>query len=116
MKAQLGKTQNWQDSDDLAMLFRGPFTTAFYRCLHSLVHRDLAWHRTLRQWRDGSFFKFSPLRRIRRLARFGVNTLLLPALWLQLRILARRSEQFLDELPTALDPRAAATPSDQEES
>jgi len=113
VRAQLGNTRNWQDSDDLAMLFRGPFTTNFYRCLHRLVHKDLAWHRTLRQWRDGSFFKLPPKSQAQRLVRFAMNTIVLPVSWLQLRMLARRDGQTLDELPTALDRQAAAKPSDQ---
>jgi anaerobic magnesium-protoporphyrin IX monomethyl ester cyclase len=37
---ELGAKQNWQDSDDLAMLYRGPFSTAFYRVLHRVLHRE----------------------------------------------------------------------------
>jgi len=48
VREQLGGQQNWRDSDDLAMLFRGPFSTAFYRKLHSAVHKEFrarkAWH------------------------------------------------------------------------
>ena len=31
--------QNWVDSDDLAMMYEGPFTTAFYRQLHTRAPR-----------------------------------------------------------------------------
>jgi hypothetical protein len=45
---ELGSKQNWQDSDDLAMLYHGPFSTAFYRWLHRVLHREFraqrAWH------------------------------------------------------------------------
>jgi anaerobic magnesium-protoporphyrin IX monomethyl ester cyclase len=37
---QLGEKQNWRDSQDLAMLYRGPFSTEFYRKLHSVVHKE----------------------------------------------------------------------------
>lgn len=40
VRAELGAKQNWRDSEDLAMLYRGPFSTAFYRQLHELVHRE----------------------------------------------------------------------------
>lgn len=59
VRLQLGDKQNWSDSADLAMLYRGPFTTDFYRQLHTVVHKEYrarrAWH-TLRatpvsQWR-----------------------------------------------------------------
>ncbi len=37
---QLGEQQNWQDSSDLAMLFHGPFSTAYYRQLHTVLHKE----------------------------------------------------------------------------
>jgi len=40
VKEQLGEQQNWVDSDDLAMLYQGPFTTAFYRGLYDVVHAE----------------------------------------------------------------------------
>lgn len=57
VKLELGEKQNWVDSDDLAMLYRGPFPTEFYRVLHGRVHfefrlrqawRKLDWRRMLR--------------------------------------------------------------------
>ena len=41
VKAQLGEKDHWQDSDDLAMMFEGTYTTPFYRILHKLIHREL---------------------------------------------------------------------------
>lgn len=38
VRSQLGPKQNWTDSQDLAMLYRGPFSTAFYRQLHRVLH------------------------------------------------------------------------------
>jgi anaerobic magnesium-protoporphyrin IX monomethyl ester cyclase len=40
VREQLGEKQNWQDSDDLAMLYHGTFSTAFYRKLHSVIHKE----------------------------------------------------------------------------
>ena len=40
VQAQLGARENWVDSDDLAMLYRGPYATAFYRVLHRAVHAE----------------------------------------------------------------------------
>ena len=40
VKMELGEKQNWQDSEDLAMLYRGPFPTEFYRILHGRVHYE----------------------------------------------------------------------------
>ncbi len=44
---ELGSKQNWQDSDDLAMLYHGPFSTSFYRWLHRVLHREF---RAQRSW------------------------------------------------------------------
>jgi radical SAM superfamily enzyme YgiQ (UPF0313 family) len=40
VKDELGLKQNWDDSEDLAMLYRGPFPTEFYRILHRRVHYE----------------------------------------------------------------------------
>jgi radical SAM superfamily enzyme YgiQ (UPF0313 family) len=40
VKLQLGQKTNWIDSDDLAMLYRGPFIQDFYRVLHHRVHHE----------------------------------------------------------------------------
>lgn len=40
VKLDLGEKQNWVDSDDLAMLYRGPFPQDFYRILHGRVHHE----------------------------------------------------------------------------
>jgi anaerobic magnesium-protoporphyrin IX monomethyl ester cyclase len=46
---ELGSKRNWQDSEDLAMLYDGPFSTAFYRWLHRVLHREF---RAQRAWDD----------------------------------------------------------------
>jgi radical SAM superfamily enzyme YgiQ (UPF0313 family) len=38
VKAELGPRQNWIDSDDLAMLYRGTFSQEFYRALYRVTH------------------------------------------------------------------------------
>jgi len=40
VKGQLGIKKNWQDSNDMAMLYRGPYSTAFYRKLHTVIHKN----------------------------------------------------------------------------
>jgi radical SAM superfamily enzyme YgiQ (UPF0313 family) len=45
--AQLGPQQNWVDSADLAMMYQGPFSTDFYRQLHTVVHKEF---RARRGW------------------------------------------------------------------
>ena len=40
VREQLGKKQNWSDTDDLDMLFHGTFGTAFYKRLRDVLHRE----------------------------------------------------------------------------
>ena len=39
--AQLGAKRHWTDSEDLAMIFEGTFTTELYRALHRTLHHEL---------------------------------------------------------------------------
>lgn len=48
VKLELGEKQNWIDSEDLAMLYRGPFPTEFYRILHGRVHYEFRARKALR--------------------------------------------------------------------
>jgi radical SAM superfamily enzyme YgiQ (UPF0313 family) len=48
VKMDLGEKQNWVDSDDLAMLYRGPFPQEFYRVLHGRVHYEFRARRAVR--------------------------------------------------------------------
>lgn len=41
VEAQLGQKQNWDDSDDLAMMFKGAYRTEFYRALRDALHREV---------------------------------------------------------------------------
>ncbi len=44
VKAQLQEKQNWSDSDDLAMMYKGTYSTAYYRRLHRYVHKIYRKH------------------------------------------------------------------------
>jgi len=48
VKLELGEKQNWIDSEDLAMLYQGPFPTEFYRILHGRVHYEFRLRRLLK--------------------------------------------------------------------
>lgn len=39
VKAELSKKQNWSDSDDLDLMFKGTFSNEYYRTLHRYAHR-----------------------------------------------------------------------------
>ncbi|HLY67317.1 MAG TPA: radical SAM protein, partial [Chloroflexota bacterium] len=41
VKAQLGAKTHWQDSDDLAMMFKGTYSTEFYRLVRDLIHAQV---------------------------------------------------------------------------
>ena len=41
VRAQLGLRQNWEHTDDLAMLFHGTYTTAFYRRVRDVLHDEV---------------------------------------------------------------------------
>jgi len=50
VKAQLGPKTHWQDSDDLAMMFRGAYDSEFYRRVRDLLHEQV----TLQQSEAGA--------------------------------------------------------------
>jgi anaerobic magnesium-protoporphyrin IX monomethyl ester cyclase len=41
VKAQLGAKTHWQDSNDLAMMFRGTYGSEFYRAVRDLLHEQV---------------------------------------------------------------------------
>jgi len=102
VREQLGEKQNWQDSQDLAMLYQGPFSTEFYRKLHSVIHKEF---RARKAWKS--------LKSTRDLARFGYNLFTLPVARYQLNRLASSQPGALT-LPH-LPHEAAATPTPQDE-
>jgi radical SAM superfamily enzyme YgiQ (UPF0313 family) len=99
---QLGEKQNWQDSQDLAMLYQGPFATEFYRKLHSVVHKEF---RARKAWKS--------LKSPRDAARLSYNLLTLPLARWQLNQLAS-SQNRITALPH-MPHEAAATPTPQDE-
>jgi len=106
VREQLGEKQNWQDSSDLAMLYNGPFTTAFYRKLYSVIHKEF---RARKAWIELKS-RFS----VRTLARLAYNFLtLFPSRW-QLGRLAVQPEGAILALPN-LPPDMAAQPTPQDE-
>jgi anaerobic magnesium-protoporphyrin IX monomethyl ester cyclase len=55
VKLELGEKQNWVDSEDLAMLYQGPYPTEFYRILHGRVHYEFRLRRLLKKFSLKSF-------------------------------------------------------------
>ena len=112
VKAQLGPKQNWIDSDDLDMMYAGPFTTAFYRKLHRVLHKEFrarkAWQ-TLRP----ALRRPTRLRKqhLREAAIMAYHTATLPLTRLQMERLARVPHEGLKPLPLMMTLEEAATPS-----
>jgi anaerobic magnesium-protoporphyrin IX monomethyl ester cyclase len=42
VKEQLGRKTHWHDSGDLAMMFRGTYTSDFYRAIRDLLHEQVS--------------------------------------------------------------------------
>jgi radical SAM superfamily enzyme YgiQ (UPF0313 family) len=91
VRADLGEKQNWFDSDDLAMMYRGTYEPEFYRELHHVVHHDFRARRIGRRFRQlvarPSIARASDLRKI---ASWAYNRAALP--------FARRRLQRLERL------------------
>src|SRR6201996_5437835 len=41
VQAQLGRQRNWKDTGDLAMLFQGAYSSAFYRRVRDVLHAEV---------------------------------------------------------------------------
>jgi len=104
--AQMGEQQNWRDSNDLAMMYRGPFSTAFYRSLYRVVHKEFR----IRRLRDARALRGS---RLRRLAALAYHSATLPFARARMERDARAPHRALGPLPVELQPDAAATPTQQ---
>jgi anaerobic magnesium-protoporphyrin IX monomethyl ester cyclase len=95
---ELGSKRNWQDSEDLAMLYNGPFSTAFYRWLHRVLHREFraqrAWDELVAAARARRLGK----RHARLAATIIYSRLALPVLRLELERRARAPHQGLVNL------------------
>lgn len=108
VREELGVQQNWIDSNDLAMLYRGPFTTAFYRRLHGILHKEF---RMRKAWDEVRHAVRSPARLRRGHARKAATVVYhfatLPIARLQLERLAREPHERVEVPLSALTPEAA---------
>jgi radical SAM superfamily enzyme YgiQ (UPF0313 family) len=51
VREQLGEKTNWVDSGDLSMMFKGAYTSAFYRALHDALHAEVESWSSQQPWR-----------------------------------------------------------------
>ena len=113
VEASLGSTRNWVDSGDLAMLYRGPFTTEFYRQLHRVLHMEFRARRTWRRLR-GRTTSTRPRIGVRQTLALLRSVATLPYARWRLDRLARVPNLTLGPLPYELTPRSAAQPTPQQ--
>jgi anaerobic magnesium-protoporphyrin IX monomethyl ester cyclase len=50
VRAVLGEKQNWEVSDDLAMMYPASFQPAYYRRLHRLIHKRFRLQQGRSEW------------------------------------------------------------------
>ena len=114
VEAQLGIQQNWRDSNDLAMLYQGPFTTAFYRQLHVVLHKEF---RARKGWRElGAALRQPRTLRpghLRRALGMIYNSITLPNARRRLDRLGTIRHSGIGPLAPTLSPEAAGQPSPQ---
>lgn len=112
VEEQLGVKQNWLDSNDLAMLYRGPFPTAFYRQLHVVLHKEF---RSRKAWAELAVAARRPRtlrwRHLRRAATTLYHTVTLPLARWRLDRLAQAPHAGAGPLPPTITAEAAARPS-----
>jgi radical SAM superfamily enzyme YgiQ (UPF0313 family) len=53
VRDELGAKLNWEDSGDLAMMFKGAYKSDFYRALHDALHAEVD------SWNSGRAWRFS---------------------------------------------------------
>jgi anaerobic magnesium-protoporphyrin IX monomethyl ester cyclase len=109
--AQLGVKRNWDDSDDLAMMYRGPFDTGFYRALHRVAHKEFRIQR-IRDEIAGARPGARGRSRARRLAALAYHSATLPFARARMERAARGGPSR-PGLPFELAPERAARPSEQ---
>ena len=114
VKGQLGAKQNWQDSNDLAMLYSGPYPTEFYRQLHVTLHKE---YRAQKYRQELGRVARRPTqlqaRHLRQAAAMVYHTLTLPAARRQLDRLQGAPHQGVNLLPSGMTQQAAAVPTPQ---
>lgn len=108
VRDQLHSKANWIDSSDLDMLYAGPFSTPFYRQLHTVVHKEFRARQTLKR-----LLAHHPVSAHKAAAMLAQAITLPFARW-KLKKLARPLAGQLIELAPNLSPTEAARPTPQD--
>ena len=114
VKKQLSDKQNWTDSADLDMMYRGTYVTDFYRQLHTVVHKEFKALQSLRYFK-GAVRKPNRLKKrdLRRAVGMVYRATSLPLAWKKLWSLSKIPNEGLGPLPTIMSHEEAAIPSPQ---
>lgn len=113
--AELGSKRNWIDSGDLDMMYHGPFTTAFYRQLHTVVTKEFRAGLAARQVRADLAARRFGARLGRKIASAAFHRLSLPWAALRLARLQRLPHHGIGPLDGGMSQTQAATPTPQSE-
>ena len=112
VREELGAKRNWLHSNDLDMMHRGTFTTAFYRQLYAVLHKEFRMRRTGRRLRRDGLRALAP-GRAREILAAGYHALTLPRARRRLDRLAVPNAERLGPMPSRLGHAAAARPTPQ---
>src|SRR5262249_39119289 len=115
VQAQLGRKQNWVDSNDLAMMYRATYVPDFYRALHALVHTEFRVRRSADDLRGVLAHPAAArLRHARAAFMYVSRRARMPLLRRRVDRLAEITPQQPHVRPVAvLSPQAAAVPTEQ---
>jgi radical SAM superfamily enzyme YgiQ (UPF0313 family) len=114
VRRHMGTTQNWVDSEDLAMMYRATFVPDFYRALHAVVHARFRASRALDRFRGRPRGAELGRRPLRDLLSGVLAATRLPLLRRRLDRLALSSNpERRAPLPPLLSRHSAAIPTEQ---
>lgn len=117
VQTQLSSKQNWEDSADMAMLYQGPYGTAFYRQLHTVLHREFRARKHLRELRPllrrPTRLRLKHLKQLGAAAYYGLT---LPLERMKLDRLGQAPHHDIGALPAHLTNEQASVPSAQSQS
>jgi radical SAM superfamily enzyme YgiQ (UPF0313 family) len=114
VRRQMGATQNWVDSEDLAMMFRATFVPDFYRALHAVVHARFRASRAIERLRGRPRGGELGRRPVRDLLSGALAAARLPLLRRRLERLARSPNlERWAPMPPLLSRHSAAIPTEQ---
>jgi len=115
VKGDLGRKQNWIDSEDLDMMFVGTYTTEFYRQLYRVLHKEFRARSAARRLLGALRRPAGLDRGAFRLAGAALyHGCTLPLARFRLQHLMRLSDRRAESLSPAMTPQEAAVPTPEQ--